>query len=129
MHSEAFGRLKRFVWMFPQYSALIKGDWKIIIGSAAPTYDGWWTNGDYRWTHANKSDTDAATHLYNITDDPGEHVNLAEKEPELVAMLLKRLEYHADPANGFKKPQSNLPHPKGMPQLNPSLKGSLAPFM
>ena len=108
---------------------MISGDWKIIQGSATVTYDGWWTNGDYKWIHANKSDTEAVTHLYNITADPGEHHNVADSEPEVVKTLLKRLEFYADPANGFKKPQSNLPHPKGMPQLNPALKGSLAPFM
>ena len=50
----------------PAYSALIQGEMKLILGDAAPIYDGWWSNGDYIRTNATRADSDAQAHLYNL---------------------------------------------------------------
>merc|ERR1711998_226079 len=102
----------------PSYSALIEGDMKLIVGDSGPLYDGWWSNGDYLWEHASKSDTKAKLHLYNLTADESERHNLAKEQPEILAHMLERLKFHSSRDNGFLEPQHNLPHFKALPRLH-----------
>jgi arylsulfatase A len=58
--------------------ALRKGEWKLIFGKA---------NGGFT-----KLPDDNRLKLFNLKDDPGETVNLAENQPERVAEMSKLLE-------------------------------------
>jgi len=104
--------------LIPTYSALIKGDMKLILGTPGPLYDGWWSNGNYSWEHADKADAQAKVHLYNLTADESERHDLAEANPEVVAMMKERINFHQSKAQGFHAPQSNIPHLRALPQLH-----------
>jgi len=111
------------------YSAIIQGDWKLILGSAATLYDGWWASSQggaqYNMSNASRSDTDAPVHLYNISDDESERNNLAAQHPDVVAQLVARIEHYADTANGFVQPQNIIPHLSAFPHRHG---GVWAPF-
>ena len=76
------------------YKTLISGDYKILTGIVA--YAGW-TGPQYPnktnpeggvYTVQNCGDTGC---LYNIMKDPEEHVNLAEKEPDILKLMQQKL--------------------------------------
>lgn len=65
--------------------AIRKGDWKLILAKGS----GGFTDGyDPSFAEGNKSEG----HLYNLTTDIGEKVNLFEENPEKVAELRSELE-------------------------------------
>lgn len=71
--------------------ALIVGDWKLIAGPNGGSWSNY-TNG----THCSAFSPvycDTAC-LYNVTADPGEHHDLAEAKPEILAMMIKRFDSH-----------------------------------
>ena len=112
--------------LFPEYSAVIQGEMKLILGAAGPIYDGWWSNGDYNWEKASEKDSHAQVHLYNLTADESERHNLADELPEMVESMKKLIEAYSSEANGFLTPQPNLPHLGCLPQLH---NGTWAPFV
>merc|ERR1712196_91401 len=73
------------------YSALIQGDWKILVNGVGcvaggiGTIDGWWSQGELHYTHelptaaalAWNATDETAIHLFNITADPNEERNVA----------------------------------------------------
>ena len=82
-------------------AAIRVGDWKLITGlpncSMAPVYDG--DPCPDGWIHLNGSVelppyTPSLTWLFNITADPNERNNVADKYPEVVEQLKERIEYY-----------------------------------
>ena len=82
-------------------AAIRIGDWKLITGqpncSMAPEYQG--DGCPDGWIHLNGSIelppyTPSLTWLFNITADPSERNNVAEKYPEIVKQLKERIEYY-----------------------------------
>jgi arylsulfatase I/J len=72
---------------------LIVGDWKILIG---PNPQNGWTGPEYpnkttNWDSGASIEHCAAGCLFNIKEDPTEHVNLATKNPEKLKELQARL--------------------------------------
>jgi len=104
------------------FSALIRGNWKLIHGKAG-IYDSWWSNGDY--VRENSTDMSQnvtvngkATWLFDLGSDPTERANVALANPEVVSEMLSRLDELADPATGFVETQENTPSPLAFPFLH-----------
>jgi arylsulfatase B/arylsulfatase I/J len=103
--------------------------------TGAGGYDGWWTNDPYRHIAQNNS-TQAALPdptlsgggiwLFDLVSDPNEAVNMASSRPEIVTSLRARLEMFAQPSNGYRDPQLNIPHPRAYPSRH---NGTWAPFV
>merc|ERR1711976_564172 len=77
--------------MPPPTNAIRVGDWKLVYGK--PFYDGWYMqNGTVipPPTGSNKT----TTWLFNLANDPYEHHNLAESNPEKVIELRDRMRYY-----------------------------------
>eukprot|EP00756_Hemistasia_phaeocysticola_P023279 Hpha_TRINITY_DN15882_c1_g3::TRINITY_DN15882_c1_g3_i4::g.189326::m.189326/K12375/ARSI_J; arylsulfatase I/J len=104
------------------YSALIRGDMKVINGFWG-LCDGYWTAGpEYEHLPSPENQT---VKLFNLTADPTEKNNLASEMPELTKELVARLEWYGDKANGYHPPQLNFPHPRALPVLH---NGTWAPW-
>jgi arylsulfatase A-like enzyme len=61
--------------------ALIQGDWKLIKESVPPSE-----------FHGNAVGSSTELQLYNVKADPGEHRNLAGREPERAKTMLALLD-------------------------------------
>ena len=100
-------------------AAIRVGDWKLITGqpncSFAPTRKG--DNCPDGWVHLDGSIelppyTPSLTWLFNLTADPNERNNVADKYPEVVKQLKERIEYY----NSTHIAQINVPiDPKSNP--------------
>jgi arylsulfatase A-like enzyme len=110
----------------PSYSAIIQGDMKLIDGYVGFS-DGWWHNGgaDGNYTRENATDTTDMIHLFNLTADPNERMNLATELPDVVKQLKARIQFYGAARNGFVNTQLNEPHPDALPELH---NGSWAPY-
>ncbi|KAL8597071.1 hypothetical protein ACOMHN_057560 [Nucella lapillus] len=82
------------------HAGIRSGDYKLIKGWPG-VYSGWYPpdeeytpDKDMQEFKAYKKAGLITKRLYNIKDDPTEHVNLAEKMPELVQKLEARMEDH-----------------------------------
>eukprot|EP01062_Namystynia_karyoxenos_P066514 TRINITY_DN60442_c0_g1_i1.p1 TRINITY_DN60442_c0_g1~~TRINITY_DN60442_c0_g1_i1.p1 ORF type:complete len:525 (+),score=110.65 TRINITY_DN60442_c0_g1_i1:134-1576(+) len=106
------------------YSALIYGDLKLIVGRVG-VCDGYWTTG-VPYERIDPPDTTGMPKLFNLTDDPLESVNLADSRPDDVAALTARIARWADGAAGFLEPQDNSVHTRSLPWLH---EGVWAPFL
>ncbi|XP_076472377.1 arylsulfatase J-like [Babylonia areolata] len=113
--------------MFPPlegHAALRQGDYKLIKGWPG-VYSGWYPpDQEY---HPDKDNEEYKAHkakglitkrLYNIKDDPTEHVNLASKLPEVVKRMEERMETYL---------QQYVPpiFPPNDPDSNPDLYGGV----
>lgn len=56
--------------------------------------------------------------LFNLTADPNERLNIAASNPAVVQKMRARLAELADPKNGYKNPQTNIPSPLSLPVLH-----------
>ena len=54
-----------------------------------------------------------------------EEKNVAAANPNVVATMLARLAELADPKNGYRDPQLNIPHPRSLPVFH---NGTWGPF-
>ena len=84
-------------------AAIRKGDWKLIIGQPncsmhrnRPIVHDMCPNG---WVHLDGSIEEpevnpSLTWLFNVTDDPNERKDLSASNPDVVAMLKKRIEVY-----------------------------------
>merc|ERR1712151_550167 len=115
-------------------SALIMGQWKLISVSTNPgpnlVYDGWWSNDPYIKRAPNASNEavvmdGVSVWLFDLVNDECENRNIALVNPEVVKQLQARMEVLADPKNGYKDPQWNLPHPRSFPIFH---NGTWAPW-
>ncbi len=60
------------------------GAWKLVLPrTASPPGTGWW---------GRMIDAVPQTQLFNLVDDPGERVDIADQHPDVVATLMKRIE-------------------------------------
>ena len=131
------------------YSALISKDGcKLIEANFVPQncptnitwctgnglYDGWWSNDPYTHTLPNATTQgpmpdsgllQGGIWLFNLTADPNERLNIAASNPAVVQKMRARLAELADPENGYKTPQTNIPSPLSLPVLH---NGTWAPF-
>ncbi|MFO0968885.1 MAG: arylsulfatase [Gemmataceae bacterium] len=73
----------------PGGGALRKGDWKLVLGGAAPD------DPDGKAAPKKKKKDKASVELFNLKSDPEEKTNLAEREPERVRELRVRLAAYA----------------------------------
>ena len=105
---------------FVGQAAVRIGDWKLITGrpncSFAPAYKG--DTCPDGWVHLDGSIelppyTPSLTWLFNLTADPNERNNVADKYPEIVEQLKGRIEYY----NSTHIKQLNPPFD---PKCNPS---------
>lgn len=78
---------------------LMKGEWRMPEPEFYITECTWmrkhgWRNPEWKLIHALEPDFHfkPEIELYNLVKDPGEYDNLAEKEPEVVAMLESRMQ-------------------------------------
>jgi len=129
-----------------KYNALISANWKLIEANWYPPlcpnatwctgaglYDGWWTNDPYTRVAYNASGAAVpVSHLakgglwlFDLATDPSEERNVAAANPAVVATMRARLAALADPENGYRDPQLNVPHPRARPGHH---NGTWAPF-
>ena len=104
---------------FVGQAAIRVGDWKLITGrpncSFAPAHKG--SMCPDGWVHLDGSIelppyTPSLTWLFNLTADPNERNNVADKYPEIVKQLKERIEYY----NSTHIAQINVPiDPKSNP--------------
>ncbi|XP_078326537.1 arylsulfatase B-like [Crassostrea virginica] len=89
------------------HAAIRMGDYKLISGYPGP-YQGWYKPDQVDYRHYEESTLNEIRPfidqimLFNLKDDPNEHVDLSKKHPDIVEKLKKRLdEYHKQivPAN------------------------------
>ena len=57
----------------------------------------------------------APVRLYNLEADEGEHNDLSAALPEVVERLMQRVAFYANPDNGFRRPQNNIPRLRANP--------------
>ena len=90
-----------FKWAYIGQAAIRVGDWKLVTGqpncSMVPVYQG--DPCPDGWVHLNGSIelppyTPSLTWLFNITADPTERNNVAEKYPDVVKLLKQRIEFY-----------------------------------
>lgn len=76
---------------FENNGAIIVGDYKLIVGPQRTTSDSlMWSPLTYPCDLGPKGDNCHNYCLYNIVQDPGEHIELSEKEPKILQELLQR---------------------------------------
>lgn len=74
---------------FNSAGAVISGDYKLIVGSQGTVCDHlMWTPLDYPCRNGTTGEDCNPYCLYNIVEDPGEKINLVEKEPEKLKEML-----------------------------------------
>jgi arylsulfatase A-like enzyme len=83
----------------PAGGAIRMGDWKLVLKTGTEAFDG----------GPAKKDAKASVELFHLKDDPGEKVNLAEREPARVKTLRAKLDAYAKEAVAPKV----KPRPKG----------------
>jgi len=102
-----------------------------LISGWAGAYDGFSSNDPYHITPVNKTAESVRVDgvkvwLFNLDADPEERQNLASANLSVVRSMQKRLHELSDPKNGYRMPQTNLPHPRSLPLLH---NGTWAPFL
>lgn len=115
-----------------EFNALIQGNWKLISGWSG-LYDGYSTNDPY---HYDLLPTNASQHyqevdgrkvwLFDIEEDPTEANNVANQNLQIVRSMQDRLKDLASEKQGYRAPQTNLPHVRALPFLH---NGTWAPFL
>ncbi len=97
-------------------AAIRVGDWKLITGDPG---DGDWVPPPHMAQHVSYpvhyEKSDKNLWLFNIKDDPTEHHDLSEQNPEVVKQLLDRLAYYESTAVPCRYPK---PDPKADPRLH-----------
>ena len=110
---------------FVGQAAIRVGDWKLITGqpncSFAPAHEG--DGCPDGWVHLNGSIelppyTPSLTWLFNITADPNERSNVADKYPDVVKQLKERIEFYNSTHISQKKPPFD-------PKCNPANYGGV----
>jgi len=122
-----------------KYNALISSKWKLIEANwnfincpnstwctGAGFYDGWWTNEPMVHVPYNASQAampvrglkNGGLWLFDLSVDPHEERNVAAENPAVVKTMRDRLATLAEPANGYKDPQRNIPDPRSLPGLH-----------
>lgn len=103
------------------FSALISWPYKIIVGlpsNAIPADKwGWWSIENYSMVKGPpaREHPRAPVRLYNLEADEGEHNDLSAALPEVVERLMQRVAFYANPDNGFRRPQNNIPRLRANP--------------
>jgi arylsulfatase A-like enzyme len=116
-----------------EFNALIQGNWKLISGWSGP-YDGYSTNDPYHYDvlPANSStqhyqEVDGRkVWLFDLEKDPVEMINVANQNLQIVRSMQDRLKELASEKQGYRVPQTNLPHARSFPFLH---NGTWAPFL
>merc|ERR1712224_554198 len=100
-------------------AAIIVWPWKLIVGTPGriipQDYYGYWGIENYTFIPGPPEDKNVQYRLFNIQEDERELLNLASAYPDKVHALTERLEWWADPANGYRSAQPNFPNPRGNP--------------
>jgi len=130
------------------YNALIASSgWKFIEANWYPhgcpnttwctgagLYDGWYTIEPYTRVEYNASTqgsvpvsglSKGGIWLFDLTADPNEEKNVAASNPAMVVKMRARLAALADPKQGYRTPQLNIPNPLSLPILH---NGTWAPY-
>lgn len=109
------------------FSALIKGDMKIIVGQGwgeLGYQDGYWTS-DAGYAHI-PAPENSTLKLFNLTADPNERTNLADTLPEIMATMKDRLQnYYGNILHGYHHHQLNIMNPDSLPYFH---NGTWAPW-
>lgn len=99
-----------------EVGGLISGTFKVVLGDNAQA--GWagqvFPNTTSDWNPSNSHEVCGNTTetgcLYNILEDPGEHVNLAAQKPKVFNRMIQRIakinEGFFDPARGTSDPKA-----------------------
>ncbi|CAJ1363197.1 unnamed protein product [Effrenium voratum] len=121
----AFGR----GWSEANYTAVIQWPYKLILGEpfianlmglpSDKDRGGWWGVEEYSYTPPPDSEKKLGAWLYNIDQDEGEHNNLAEQLPEVVANITQRVTgwWFSNSKSGYRRPQLNIPRLLSNPML------------
>merc|ERR1719409_741938 len=94
--------------------------------TGAGLYDGWWSNDiSYTLRMPNATQGPVVSEkspgkiwLFDLANDPNEEANVAADYPGVVDAMQARLAELADPKNGYRDPQNNLPIVRGIPALH-----------
>jgi len=122
-----------------KYNALISSRWKLIEANWYPVmcpnatwctgsglYDGWYTVEPYTRVAYNTSQAampasdlkKGGLWLFDLETDPNEERNVAETNPTVVSTMRARLAALADPKQGYRNPQFNIPSLRSLPALH-----------
>ncbi|XP_041847309.1 arylsulfatase I-like [Melanotaenia boesemani] len=92
------------IWDTSVQAAIRVGDWKLLTGDPGhgdwvplqmlPTLPGRWWNLERTSSPPYKSEAHKSVWLFNITADPFERQDLADRRPDVVQQLLARLAYY-----------------------------------
>ncbi|XP_050925759.1 arylsulfatase I [Lates calcarifer] len=114
------------LWDTSVQAAIRVGDWKLLTGDPGhgdwvppqvlPTLPGRWWNLERSISSSHNSPTHKNIWLFNITGDPYERQDLADKRPDVVERLLARLAYYNQTAVPVYFPPDD-------PRANPSQHG------
>uniref|UniRef100_A0A667ZEL7 Sulfatase N-terminal domain-containing protein n=1 Tax=Myripristis murdjan TaxID=586833 RepID=A0A667ZEL7_9TELE len=104
LHKPASSQSAEPVWDTSVQAAIRVGDWKLLTGD--PGHGDWvppqvvsslpgrWWNLERAYASAYKTAAQKTVWLFNITDDPYERWDLAERRPDVVQRLLARLAFY-----------------------------------
>lgn len=94
--------------------------WKLIVGTpsrVAPESNfGYWGIANYSFIPGPAELTGTVYRLFNLETDETESTNVASQYPNYVKKLAARLEWWANPTNGYRPPQPNFPNPRANPK-------------
>jgi len=116
------------------YTAVRFGKWKLIVGSATsyPTINipnarlenGWFQNGSYPSVEKPPADETGDIYLFDLIEDPNEHIEVSKVNPDVVAegraVLAKCI------SDGCMNIQPNVPNPLSVYVLH---NNTWAPFL
>jgi hypothetical protein len=116
------------------YTAVRFGKWKLIVGSATshPTVNipnarlenGWFQNGSYPSVEKPPADETGDIYLFDLVEDPNEHIEVSKVNPDVVAegraVLAKYI------SDGYMNIQPNVPNPLSVYILH---NNTWAPFL
>lgn len=112
------------------WHGLIQGNWKYISGPEEAFYDGWWSNDPYTFYPINATSGPAKidgtdVFLFDLSKDESEHVNVAAANPHIVEKMRARCAELGDKKNGYRNPETNIPHLRATPPFH---NGTWAPW-
>ena len=85
--------------------------WKLKVWSLAGMKDVKLAPDRPRYTYKFRPETEDFVELFDLRSDPGEHLNLADRHPEIARQLARMLQDRIEASRAFAHPPENAPTP------------------
>jgi choline-sulfatase len=97
---------------YPYRISSVRTDqWKLKVWSLAGMKDVKLAPDRPRYTYKFRPETEDFVELFDLRSDPGEHLNLADRHPEIAQQLARMLQDRIEASRAFAHPPENAPAP------------------